>query len=289
MTEARSGSTSGVVTVLDGATTAEVVFASAVTDTNYDVHFQPLQVGTYDTWASPKTMLGFRLNISPAAEGNVRLSYVATPHSFGDVTDVVTAIHPYAWFRYGLGITETGGLVSQWDDQSGNARHLKQSVGTNQPTLEVDGSILFDGIDNFLKCDAFPLVQPTVVYILFKQVTWVESAAIFDGDTDFVGLWYQSLATPQLQMYSGITGAISGALAVDTYGACAVVFSGADSLIQVDGGTPVTGNSGTLNMDGFTLGRQGGSAANYSNIRVKEIIIASTLDPSVVEYMLSIS
>lgn len=39
------------------------------------------------------------------------------------------------------------------------------------PTLMDDGSILFDGTDNYLKCDAFTLGMPPVtVYMLAKNI-----------------------------------------------------------------------------------------------------------------------
>jgi hypothetical protein len=66
-----------------------------------------------------------------------------------------------AWFRLGVGITETGQGVSQWDDQSGNGRHLKQGTDGARPSKQSDGSILFNGSDEFLKCDAFTFSQPT--------------------------------------------------------------------------------------------------------------------------------
>ena len=88
-----------------------------------------------------------------------------------------------AWYRFNQGITVTGSGVSQWDDASGNANHLLQAVDTNRPSKEADGSILFDGVDNYLKAVAFTLIQPETVYILLKQVTWVNQARFFDGDT----------------------------------------------------------------------------------------------------------
>ena len=45
-----------------------------------------------------------------------------------------------ALYKRGVGITLNGREVSQWDDQSGNGNHLKQSTATNQPVnLAHDG------------------------------------------------------------------------------------------------------------------------------------------------------
>jgi hypothetical protein len=54
-------------------------------------------------------------------------------------------------------ITESGGAVSQWDDKSGNGRHLTQGTGTKQPTtnsrtINSLNCIDFDGGDKVV-CD----------------------------------------------------------------------------------------------------------------------------------------
>jgi hypothetical protein len=57
-------------------------------------------------------------------------------------------------------ITESGSSVSQWDDKSGNARHITQTFGSDQPTTGIRAigelnAIDFDGVGDFLiKADA---------------------------------------------------------------------------------------------------------------------------------------
>lgn len=185
---------------------------------------------------------------------------------------VVRGLTPAAWFRYGQGITVTGAGVSQWDDQSGNARHLKQGTDTNRPALQADNSILFDGVDNYLKCDAFTLNQPETVYLLAKQVTWTQTDRIFDGNTVNTGVLYQDVVTPRIYLFAGSAAAANPDLAVDTYGAVCAIFNGASSLIQVNNGTAITGDAGASNMGGLTLGASGTPDA-YGNIQVKEVIV----------------
>ncbi|TQV86853.1 invasin domain 3-containing protein [Aliikangiella coralliicola] len=51
------------------------------------------------------------------------------------------------WLRADVGITESGGSVSQWDDQSGNTNHATQGTGSVQPAL-ISPSINFNpGLD----------------------------------------------------------------------------------------------------------------------------------------------
>lgn len=52
-------------------------------------------------------------------------------------TDAATAMTVF--FDSNRGVTESGGDISQWDDQSGNARHATQSTGANQPNLISSG------------------------------------------------------------------------------------------------------------------------------------------------------
>lgn len=180
-----------------------------------------------------------------------------------------------AWFRFNTGITVTGAGVSQWSDQSGNSRHLKQTTDTNRPALQADGSILFDGSDNYLKCDAFTLNQPETVYLLFKQVTWTINEAIFDGNTANSGVMFQATTTPNVAIFAGAGGVSSDPdLATDTYGVMACVFNGASSRIQLNNNAAVNGNTGSGNMGGFTLGARGDNLVP-SNIQVKEVILYS--------------
>ena len=56
-----------------------------------------------------------------------------------------------AWYKADTGVTESGGAVSQWDDQSGNNWHLTQATGSMQPTFSATSfngkpGITFDGV-----------------------------------------------------------------------------------------------------------------------------------------------
>jgi len=175
------------------------------------------------------------------------------------------------WCRYGSGITITGSGVSQWDDVSGNGNHLKQGTDTNRPSKEADGSILFDGVDNFLKADAFTFIQPEAIYLLAKQVTWVANRYLFDGNTSFTGSIWQNGTSPELKAYAGTNSAVNAGLPVDTYGVMCVVFDGASSLFQIDNNSPITGDFGASNLSGFTLGSRG-DGANNSTLQIKELI-----------------
>lgn len=63
-----------------------------------------------------------------------------------------------AWYRADSGdITQSGGFVSQWNDKSGNGRHLVQGTGANQPAYTSSAAAFgnqpvvdFDGSAHFM-------------------------------------------------------------------------------------------------------------------------------------------
>lgn len=186
---------------------------------------------------------------------------------------VVPTANLAAWYQKAIGITQAGGFVSQWADQSGNARHLKQATGANQPTT--DGSTLtFDGLAQFLKTDPFTLNQPCTIYLRMKQITWTNNTVFFDGNVAFGSLSGPRTATPGIYQFAGGVGNVDNNLAVNTWGSVAEVFNGASSLIQVGANATTTSNAGAANFGGFTLGAAA-SGANFSNIQVAELLIYS--------------
>lgn len=61
-----------------------------------------------------------------------------------------TQMTTLAWYDAtgGTYITESGGLVDQWDDRSGNGRHVAQT-GAARPTYAVD-TVSFDGLGQYI-------------------------------------------------------------------------------------------------------------------------------------------
>lgn len=196
-----------------------------------------------------------------------------------------------AWWRFGLGHTIATG-VSQWDDQSGNARHYLQATGTAQPAKQADGSLLFDGVDDSLKCVGFTLIQPTTVYILFNPITWTIGDYVCDGNADNSGAIQQNGVTPQMRATAGVALQLA-TTPIGAYAVAVVVFNGANSVFQINGGAPLVGNAGATNMSGACLGKPGASSSNFGNIQVKEQFICSSahepgLRAALTKYLLSL-
>lgn len=176
------------------------------------------------------------------------------------------------WLRFGKGITVATG-VSQWNDASGNGRNALQATGGLQPALQGDGSILFDGVSQFLATAGFTLNQPCTLYLLFKQVAWTNLSRVSDGIGGAAQI-FQGGSTPQIFLNAGTVSSANGNLAVGVYGAVVAVFNGATSIIQVGATAAVTSNAGANNPGGLTLGAAIGGATP-SNIQVKEAIAYS--------------
>lgn len=72
-----------------------------------------------------------------------------------------TDLSPVSYFRADMGVTESGGDVSLWEDQVGS-NDLEQATALDQPTLNATGlggeaCIDFDGVDHWLRNTAFVL------------------------------------------------------------------------------------------------------------------------------------
>ncbi len=178
------------------------------------------------------------------------------------------------WWRAGSGLTADGNGVSAWKDVIGG-QTLAQSVNTNKPGVFNDGSILFDGVDNFLATDAFTLNQPFTVYLYAQQVSWTANDIIFDGFTYESAMLAQGGVDPQVFPFAGSIGAVNSDWITfgSTGRSVAVVFNGASSVTQVGGAPEVAASVGANNAGGFTLGAGGAGTANFSNIRVWEVSI----------------
>lgn len=133
--------------------------------------------------------------------------------------------------------------------------------------------VMFDGVADYLK-GAFTLNQPCTIYLMARQFVWASSQGIFDGNTINTGQLQQNAVTPNVRIYAGGSAVQNTNFTLSTWKIITVIFDGASSFIKVnqtaDPGT--TGNAGSANMGGVTIGARGDNS-NPSCIAVKEMII----------------
>lgn len=100
-------------------------------------------------------------------------------------------------------ITESGGLVSQWDDKSGNNYHISQATGSLQPTLVTNqfggkAAIQFDGVDDYLTTTAAGIAGAADGV---KTMTLFTVADIINtGSFDLIGGWGGATVTSHVAL-----------------------------------------------------------------------------------------
>lgn len=215
--------------------------------------------------------------VAVAATATLKAIGIKTAYSdsaVGEAAYVISAGPPATnllkHWKLNTGLTQAGGFASAWADEVAGTS-LAQATGANQPAVQGDGSLLFDGASDYMQA-TFTLGQPCTVYLLMKQVTWTSARDFCDGKNLNSGVIQQKGVTPQLDFYSGGFGGANGNFAVNTYGVVAAVWNSPTSVLQVDATAAVTGNSGVSTMGGFTLAA-GGNGGSLTNIQVKEVLI----------------
>lgn len=156
------------------------------------------------------------------------------------------------------GVNYQEGIVSRWNDFSGNNNHLIQATNSKRPgyrTSQVNGkpAIVFDGVDDVLQA-SFTLNQPATYLFIVNQITWTINKALMDGYSGEQEVFQGSAATPQIALYAGTSAAVNTNLTVGTYALVIATFNGASSELQVNNTTATTGNAGAQNPGGLTLG-----------------------------------
>lgn len=185
----------------------------------------------------------------------------------------------FIWYDFTQGVTKDNGtpdLVSQWNDLSGNARHMTQATAGNQPKYSATDGIILEDASDYMRspAEATPyLEQPFFLYIVFQHNTgWVDEAYLFSLE-DGGAYIKQDGTNPEIRVYAGATGLSRVSVSLNTWHIARVLLNGENSKLIIDNGTPVTGNSGTQNFIRAYLGDDDGLSAIS---KYKEIIGRST-------------
>lgn len=161
------------------------------------------------------------------------------------------------WYRADDRV-DSGGVVSQWTDRSGNARHLAQATAGARPTPVTRAgrdALLFDGGDRLVGAFGTTLAQPCTIYAVW-EASALATRVLFDGDDGTNRHFFYIGASNTLRM-GAPTELAGGAALADQIYASALVYNGGTSAIygRSDFVTPGnTGNTGGAGIDGFCVG-----------------------------------
>lgn len=154
--------------------------------------------------------------------------------------------------------------------------HLGNQTFNERPLWTVDG-ILFDGSDDRLSMATRTLNQPVTMYLVFNPKTWTQYDRIigFEGNSD--GGLNQAQSSPRMRANAGNTSTDSANsdMALDTVGIVRLVLNGANSKLQVNEQTAITGNFGTGTIGAISIGDLYVGGLRDANICYQRIITRS--------------
>ncbi len=187
-----------------------------------------------------------------------------------------------AWYRADLGITIATG-VSQWNDLSGNGRHLIQASGTLQPLVTQGASnglpgVTSDGVDDKLVA-SFARSEPRTEVVVAKWTS--ATGGLWDGTTVNTNRIYRSAAGTLSGVGDGSAFSVTG-LNLTSYHAHCFVADGVRSsysqevpgtFTQATDGAP--GAAGGITM--FTIG-DGSNPGGCTVLEAMDYSRALTID-----------
>lgn len=96
-------------------------------------------------------------------------------------------------------ITQSGGVISQWNDKSGNSRNFTQATSNQKPAYTLNAQnglnvVTFDGINDYLSCTEYTFGSTHSAFVLFKytggsQITETTEFTVFNGSGGGRGLF----------------------------------------------------------------------------------------------------
>ena len=154
----------------------------------------------------------------------------------------------------GSTITESGGVVSQWNDKSGNARHLSQATAGQRPTYDATGFNSLPTIKGLASSTRFLSTNTNSSGFSGGSSLWVVAAATMESGTDSNGrlfsfgqvgfLDFNNEARAAVILRNDANNAIRGFrvntkstanVSLNTTSIFGSVFNGTNHIIYVDG------------------------------------------------------
>lgn len=183
-------------------------------------------------------------------------------------------------------ITASSGSVSQWDDKSGNGRHVSQATAANQPTTGVDTlnglNVLSFAFDSLVSA-SFQVAQPFTTIFVFRTSSAAQQAFSILMDGARLGSGGRAIVFANASNIGNVssmdagTRVDTGALTTSTSYAWATTFNGASSSTR-RGGVASTINPGTSGIaSGVQISSAVVSTVSFTGTIAEVIVVGSTL------------
>ena len=176
--------------------------------------------------------------------------------------------------RDDMSFTLDGTSVDQWDDKSGNNRHvLNGNADATRPTYDINtGRVTFvAGNSQFLQSAAFgaALTQPNTVFVVAKYLVTTGTPVIFDNiPADPVTIY---IGSGNFRIFADVE--LVNGTANTNDNIHTALFNGVTSEYWINGISGASGNVGAQNLDGITLGAARGGAGNFADCEIMEVIV----------------
>ncbi|HOW29491.1 MAG TPA: hypothetical protein PK685_02355 [archaeon] len=172
---------------------------------------------------------------------------------------------------------EDGALVSSWTDLSGNENHATQDNDGNKPTFKTNilngkPAIRFGG-NNFLKTEEFStLSQPNSIFLVFAAIENT-GYVVIDGtnDTERIAFGSSGPTANDVTIFGGGVVNSNETLPQD-WAVWGGIYNTTDSKIIKNGLIKNTGNVGTQDLNGVTIGCRY-SLTRFMDGNISEILI----------------
>jgi hypothetical protein len=155
--------------------------------------------------------------------------------------------------------------VEQWNDKSGNGRHVEQSNATLRPARTLSSingltALTFDGTDDRLIGTFASISQPITVFCVVRVDNLGSQRTIFDSRLTVIFAHYTTPPT-NYNYHGGVARSFAGVVAGSTY-LGAITYNGASSSLRINRSLVDSGNAGSSSLtDGISVGCTRASSA----------------------------
>lgn len=291
------GKFSIVVPQYNGASSLFYIDGAAIGPTNVGAaNAGGLTLGATGTGTSPANVEWSELIVLRSKVGAYDLTrlwnewFTADRYNIPVTFDPLT-LSPAAWFKSDAGVYSDAGVtpavdgatVQQWNDQSGNGRHLSQATAGARPVYRSKDrnglpTIKLDGSANFMQSAAWAQAQPITMYLVYRLNTWNGSAPLIDlGSATGPAQMMLSphTSTPTIGLFAGSWADQNISAALGSWNIQVAVFNGVTSNGYIDGVASSVINPGTNPAAKITLGQWTDLSAQFSHSDWQEILIFS--------------